>query len=165
MRTEVEPGIEFRLMQAEDTEAIAILQSELDFSSWNQPQWLEALKHYPCAWVLEDVLEGELKNQNRMVGYVMYQTRVPQVELLNIGIASDYQGQGLAINLLAATIKLLPENSESIFLEVRRSNVPAIGLYEKLGFSKVGERRDYYRAAGGTREDALIYKYDLIAAR
>ncbi len=93
---------------------------------------------------------------------MIYQTRVPQVELLNIGIAPTYQGKSLALSLLSATMKLLPENAESIFLEVRRSNIPAIGLYEKSGFSQVGVRRNYYPAAGGTREDALVYKYGFV---
>lgn len=142
-------------MQLQDAEAVATLQSELDFSSWNSSQWREALDHYPCAWIIEYT--------SSIVGYVIYQTRVPQIELLNIGIAPDRQGQGLAMALILSTIKLLPENAESIFLEVRRSNIPAIGLYEKAGFIKAGERRDYYPAAGGIREDALIYKYDFPA--
>lgn len=142
-------------MQVIDAEAVALLQSELDHSSWNHAQWLDALTHYPCAWVLE--------YRDRIIGYLIYQTRVPQVELLNIGVAPDHQGRGLAINFLLATIKLLPACSESIFLEVRRSNVPAIGLYEKSGFVKVGLRRGYYPAAGGGREDALIYKYELLS--
>lgn len=152
-------------MRAADTEAVALLQSELDYSSWNQAQWLEALEYYPCAWVLgyhSQSHQGE-PHSDQVIGYVVYQTRVPQVELLNIGIAADHQGQGLAINLLLATIKLLPKSSESIFLEVRRSNIPAIGLYEKSGFIKVGKRRGYYPAAGGTREDALIYKYEFVS--
>ena len=38
-------------------------------------------------------------------------------------------------------------------LEVRISNLPAIHLYEKLGFEQVGKRAGYYRDNG---EDALL---------
>lgn len=38
-------------------------------------------------------------------------------------------------------------------LEVRRSNMGAIRLYEKLGFRSVGIRRGYYSDTG---EDAIV---------
>jgi len=43
----------------------------------------------------------------------------------------------------------------TLWLEVRKSNAPAIGLYQSLGFNEVSVRRDYYPAAEG-REDAII---------
>ena len=45
-------------------------------------------------------------------------------------------------------------NSNSIVtLEVRKSNLVAINLYQKLGFEIVGTRKNYYF---DNREDALI---------
>ncbi|MFN4241150.1 MAG: ribosomal-protein-alanine acetyltransferase, partial [Erythrobacter cryptus] len=43
-----------------------------------------------------------------------------------------------------------------IFLEMRRGN-PAIHLYRKHGFEPIGERRNYYRMANGTRIDAITF--------
>ena len=40
-----------------------------------------------------------------------------------------------------------------VVLEVRRSNVDALKLYETLGFSRVGVRKDYYRTE---KEDAIL---------
>jgi len=36
---------------------------------------------------------------------------------------------------------------------VRESNAPAIALYEKLGFTTVGRRKNYYEKP---REDAIL---------
>jgi ribosomal-protein-alanine N-acetyltransferase len=41
-----------------------------------------------------------------------------------------------------------------VFLEVRRGNVAAIGLYGSFGFGQAGERKGYYRDTG---EDALLF--------
>jgi ribosomal-protein-alanine N-acetyltransferase len=41
-----------------------------------------------------------------------------------------------------------------VFLEVRRGNVAAIGLYHAFGFGQAGERKGYYRDTG---EDALLF--------
>ena len=38
-------------------------------------------------------------------------------------------------------------------LEVRESNAPAIALYEKHGYGRVGVRPAYYR---GPKEDAVL---------
>ena len=50
---------------------------------------------------------------------------------------------------------LKTKGSHCLTLEVRASNGPAIALYEKLGFSEIGRRKNYYR---NPREDALILR-------
>ena len=43
-----------------------------------------------------------------------------------------------------------------LWLEVRMSNLRAQKVYAAHGFQRVGVRKRYYPAAGGTREDALV---------
>jgi [ribosomal protein S18]-alanine N-acetyltransferase len=140
-------------MCPEDCIQVAVLHQYLDDAGWSESEWLKSLEHYPCSWVLAD--------DNKIHSYICFQTTVSQAEILNLGVAAEKQGQGVAFELVLACIKLLPEYVESIFLEVRRSNIPAIGLYQKLGFNKVGERREYYATSSGIREDALIFKLDI----
>jgi tRNA threonylcarbamoyladenosine biosynthesis protein TsaB len=47
---------------------------------------------------------------------------------------------------------------EGIVLEVRPSNLGACAFYQAEDFVQIGVRRDYYPAAKGQREDALILK-------
>ena len=51
--------------------------------------------------------------------------------------------------------QLKEKGSRCLTLEVRVSNIPAITLYEKLGFAEIGRRKNYYR---NPREDALILR-------
>ena len=141
-----------RPMRREDAEAIACVHADLDVSPWNTAQWIEAYTHAADAWVItKQDSDGEL-----VVGYAIYRAVCEQAELLNFGVRREYQGQGLGGNFLESTLSLLPKSVEEILLEVRRSNVPATNLYEKLGFNEATVRRDYYPVAGGGREDAIV---------
>jgi ribosomal-protein-alanine N-acetyltransferase len=56
--------------------------------------------------------------------------------------------------LIRSLIEDLAED-EKIWLEVHAGNLPAIGLYESLGFKLSGERKDYYTDGG----KALLFEY------
>ena len=47
-----------------------------------------------------------------------------------------------------------------LLLEMRHGN-PAEKLYRANGFTQIGERPNYYRAANGARIDALTFAYEL----
>jgi len=49
--------------------------------------------------------------------------------------------------------KIKKEGVSYIFLEVRPSNKTAVALYKKLGFQKLGLRKNYYH---NPIEDAII---------
>ena len=75
---------------------------------------------------------------------------------MDICVAPAYQGQGIAKQLLNAFIEHGEQyQAENLFLEVRESNKPAIGLYESAGFSSMSVRKNYYPTATGN-EDAIL---------
>jgi ribosomal-protein-alanine N-acetyltransferase len=52
-------------------------------------------------------------------------------------------------------VELESRGIQTLWLEVRASNRPAIALYEQLDFNEVSVRRNYYPTADG-KEDAII---------
>ena len=77
-----------------------------------------------------------------------------QAELYQIATNPEKRGRGIADALMKEGISWSKErNAESIFLEVRVSNTPAIALYEKHGFENIGIRKKYYTEPV---EDAVI---------
>jgi len=87
------------------------------------------------------------------------QSVVGEGDMMNLAVTPAFRRQGIAEKLvLALCSALLEKNVRSLTLEVRASNQPAKALYEKLGFSQVGKRPNYYR---NPREDALILRKEL----
>ena len=79
----------------------------------------------------------------------------PECELENIVVADTHRRHGLAARLLKQLITAARErDAEQILLEVRESNLPALSLYRKLGFSMTGRRTCYYR---DPNEDAVLF--------
>lgn len=92
-----------------------------------------------------------------LLGYFIAMQGVDEVHLLNITVAPACQRQGWArVMLDALAIWARGQRAGWIWLEVRASNTRAQAIYETHGFRRVGQRRAYYPAARGQREDALV---------
>jgi ribosomal-protein-alanine N-acetyltransferase len=97
----------------------------------------------------------------RVGGYFYAQNIVGEVSLLNIAVDPAYQGKGLGRQLLAFFLDFCEQHAvESVWLEVRASNLPAYQLYLNAGFNEVDRRFGYYPTENG-REDAIIMSYFL----
>lgn len=98
----------------------------------------------------------------KLIAYLLLQNQIDLYEVMQLSVDPNYRRQGIAESLLRlATAQVAQEGSEAIFLEVRESNQSAIALYHKLGFDRVGLRKNYYPAQAGTRESALLMKKHL----
>ena len=92
-----------------------------------------------------------------LLGYFIAMQGVDEVHLLNITVAPEYQRQGWARLLLdALALWSRGRGAQWLWLEVRVSNLRARQIYEAHGFRHVGERKRYYPAADGQREDAVV---------
>jgi ribosomal-protein-alanine N-acetyltransferase len=98
-----------------------------------------------------------LDEHDRMLGYFVAMKGVDEVHLLNITVAPDVRGRGFGVMLLdALALWSRRQGAQWLWLEVRQSNVAAIRIYERYGFRRVGLRKDYYPAARGQREHAVV---------
>ena len=94
---------------------------------------------------------------NEVLGYCLYQVVFEQAEILRIGTDPDYQRQGIASQIFARlTTELQAKSVESLLLEVRADNTPAIALYEQQAFTVIHQRKGYYQLLGQPAVDALI---------
>lgn len=86
----------------------------------------------------------------RLVGYagITRLGRKPpyEYEIHTIGVDPAHQGAGIGRELLNRILDIALGGV--VFLEVRTDNAAAIGLYESVGFTKMGLRKRYYRVSG-----------------
>ncbi len=98
-----------------------------------------------------------LRQGDELLGYFVAMRGVDETHLLNLTVAPAHQRQGWARRLLDRLVDWSrAQGAEWLWLEVRVGNHRAIAVYEAYGFRRVGERKRYYPAAHGAREDAIV---------
>ncbi|MEO5669306.1 MAG: ribosomal protein S18-alanine N-acetyltransferase [Ramlibacter sp.] len=97
-----------------------------------------------------------------MLGYFVAMKGVDEVHLLNITVAPEYQGEGWGrVMLDALALWSRGQGAQWLWLEVRAGNTRAQDIYERHGYKRVGERKSYYPAGQGKREDAVVMSLKL----
>ena len=90
------------------------------------------------------------KINNEIIGFAGLKIIFEQADIMNIVIKKTYRNQGIGTLLLENLILLAKDlNISTLFLEVNEQNKPAIHLYEKLGFERLGIRKKYYNKNNG----------------
>jgi ribosomal-protein-alanine acetyltransferase len=97
--------------------------------------------------------------QPRFLGFLVARHVASEWELENIVVAPSARRKGLGKRLLdILLVRAAQTSSESVFLEVRESNIPARNFYENARFQPAGRRKSYY---DNPLEDAIVYRHDL----
>lgn len=142
-----------------------------------QPEDIDALTHlekelFRSARWSRNMIEAEMKGPDRLYlvwendegivcGYAGLWYGAPDAEIMTIGVAYGYQGQGIGRKLLTRLLDEGQKHGNSrILLEVRVDNAPAIHLYHSVGFRDMGYRKGYYQPEN---IDALTMSYDVIS--
>ncbi len=103
-----------------------------------------------------------LTASGQVLGYFVAMKGVDEVHLLNITVAPGSQGQGWGrVMLEALALWSRGQGAQWLWLEVRTSNTRAQQLYERQGYRRVGERKNYYPDGPGRREDAVVMSLKL----
>lgn len=141
--------ITVRELRKEDIPELSRIEAESFSMPWSAAAFGDLLKRPYCTY-LTALADG------RVAGCCGYTDSLHEANIDNVVVASEYRNQGIAQIMLA---KLLERGAasgvESYVLEVRVSNLPAIHIYEKLGFRSVGIRPGFYEKPV---EDARIMK-------
>lgn len=144
--------IEIVKMDESHVAPIAALEKLCFSDPWSEHSIATELTSRLSYWLVA-VENGEV------VGYIGSQSVLGESDMMNVAVHPNHRRRGIAETLVEALSRdLKARDNVCLTLEVRASNVPAIALYDKLGFTQVGLRKNYYR---NPREDALILRKPL----
>lgn len=144
---EAEDGLLFRMLMKEDAARVAALEKECFSEPWSEQAFCDTVDN-PDAFFLTVWQEGQL------AGYCGVFRAWTDGDICNVAVEPAKRKQGIGKRMLT----FLMEQGERMgitdyTLEVRAGNVPAIRLYEALGFKGEGIRPGFYDKP---KEDALI---------
>lgn len=88
-----------------------------------------------------------------LCGFITGVYLLDTADIYSIAVSSEYRQKGAGKCLLEEFFSALPDEVNNVCLEVRESNIPAIKLYEKLGFERAGLRKNFYQ---NPRENAVL---------
>lgn len=131
--------------------------AQIDRMSFSLP-WSEySFKHEVAENENTRAYVAELKQsdgKSSIAGLVIIWLVLDEVHVGTIAVHPENRRMGIGRLLM---VKALQESAEQgsklVYLEVRRSNLAAIRMYQEFGFQIVGERKKYYQDNG---EDALL---------
>lgn len=86
-----------------------------------------------------------LEQQGTAIGYIGIHTVCDEGYIANLAVLPKYRKQGFGKLLLGEAVTLAQnKNLSFLSLEVRPSNLAALGLYRSLGFTLAGKRKNFY---------------------
>ena len=136
-------------MQNSDIDSIFLLEKDCFQDAWSKETLTECVSNERYN-IFVAKLDGEI------VGYAGSVWGDEFADVTRIAVKKQYRAQGIGKMLLDKLIEdAFCRGANTVFLEVRANNEPAIRLYEKSGGEKFGTRKNYY----GSGIDALLYRF------
>jgi ribosomal-protein-alanine N-acetyltransferase len=118
----------------------------------------QTLMHDPSVFVLALRLTSPI-GAKRLGGFVTVRYAADEAEILTIAVSPRYRRRGYGRLLMDDVIRrLYRERIARLFLEVERTNRAAVRLYQRLGFTVAGERRNYYAEPSTGDGTALVMR-------
>ena len=139
--------MEFRRSLPKDGAGIAAIEAAVFPDPWQERDIIDLI-------TTEGAMCFSAVDGDSVVAYFLGRLIPPEGELYRVAVIPEKRQRGVGYCLLDYAYKTSKGRGlESLFLEVRSQNTPAIKLYEAYGFERIGLRRRYYK---NPEDDAII---------
>jgi len=149
--------LRLRPLTTDDVPALDVMERALfGAGAWSPASLAEEITG-PGRWYV-----GAQYGHGPLVGYAGLWFDGYDAQVMTIGTAVEHQGRGVGRVLLDALVARARElGAPAVLLEVRVDNEPALRLYQRAGFERLGLRRGYYQPEN---KDAWTMRLDLTRA-
>ncbi len=128
------------MARPEDLPRILAIESSSHVSPWSSEAFLSEMmgtQAHQRMWVV-----SASRGPGGIAAYECFHYLVDQVYILNFTVAEPFRRKGLGKALLSLVLFWAERHGcDSVVLDVRSDNSPAIGLYVGAGFKKTGESK------------------------
>jgi [ribosomal protein S18]-alanine N-acetyltransferase len=138
-------AVEIRRLTYADLPQVVAIERRAFTTPWSLAMFVLELSKSSGICLGADV-EGEL------AGYIVCSRYDTVWHVMNVAVDPDRRRRGIAGALIGALLDRVGPDAQ-LTLEVRRTNLGALALYERFGFRSAGVRRRYYADNG---EDAVV---------
>lgn len=137
-------------MVESDLDPVLSIEAASFSTPWSRSMFENELKSNPYS----NLFVARERENETLAGYVCFWVVFDELHLLNLSVHPDFRRRGFGEKLARFVLQSgRGKGAQKASLEVRAGNLPAIGLYQKIGFKAAAIRPGYYREP---REDALI---------
>ena len=152
MRVRSKTTWSLRPITSDDVPLLVEIEKRTQKSPWTSQNFeSEFTKQYSNSLVLTDD-----ETDSQIAGYIVYWTMLDECEILNIVVDLPFQRQGFAKRMLRqAVTEATKRDIKKALLNVRKSNSPAIELYQASGFAVTHVRKAFYSDGEDAYELAL----------
>lgn len=121
-----------------DLPALAAIETECIAEPWS-------LRSFESEFAANGAIFLAAEDENGTIcGFITASSVLDEVSINNVAVSALYRRKGIAQLLMGKLWEYAEEFAAFVTLEVRESNLPAISLYEKLGYERVGLRKNFY---------------------
>lgn len=145
--------LRFESLREDRIQAILEIERRVNTAPWSERSFRNELDH-PQGIFICAIADGEL------AGYGGVWLVIDEAHITTVAVEPERQRHGIGRRLMIELLQRSKQRGMTCStLEVRAGNLPAIGLYEKLGYVVAARRKGYYP---DNKEDAIVmWLYDL----
>ncbi|NLB32241.1 MAG: GNAT family N-acetyltransferase [Tissierellia bacterium] len=134
-------------------------KNEYHLNIEQEKEYLKNLDNTPKTLMLLGLVDGKLVSTAQISA--SGRKRIAHNSEIAISVIKDYWHMGIGTAVMEELINYAQNTKtiKNVTLGVRKGNDNAIKLYEKLGFIKVGEHKDFFKIDGKFYDEILMEMY------